>query len=197
MRRFSILAAALFLAAAAPAPAPEPAGLWQGAMHGATPDRLKGATVLSTAALGALNDRLHPLLIDVAETEKKPASMAKDMPWMPTHRSIPGAVWLANGGGGRTDPAFTDAFKARIATLAGNDMNRPIVVFCHPHCWGSWNAAKRLVTLGYHHVYWYPDGVEGWQSAHDTKVVRPDAAWEKALSNARQGSKRIRQGLNQ
>lgn len=177
MRSVQILAAALFLAAAAPAPAPEPAGLWQGAMHGATPDTLQGATVLSTKAFAELNDRVHPLLIDVAETEKKPASMAKDMPWMPTHRSIPGAVWLANAGFGRIDPAFAAAFKARIAALAGNDVNRPIVVFCHPHCWGSWNAAKRLVTLGYRHVYWYPDGVEGWQKAYDTKVVTPDAAF--------------------
>ena len=36
------------------------------------------------------------------------------------------------------------------------DKDKPIVTFCHPERWGSWNTAKRLTQLGYTHVYWYP-----------------------------------------
>jgi len=195
MRSLFVLAAALLLAAATPAPAPEPSGLWKGAMHGATPDALKGAIVLDTPALAKLLKQAHPLLIDVAEREKKPESMGKDMLWMPTHRTIPGAIWLAGAGFGTTDPTYAEGYKARVADLAGHDFNRPVVVFCHPHCWGSWNAAKRLVLSGYKHVYWYPDGVEGWESAgHDTKVARPDPAWDKTLSHVKPESLQIGEG---
>jgi rhodanese-related sulfurtransferase len=38
----------------------------------------------------------------------------------------------------------------------------------------SWNAAKRAIGYGYQHVYWYRDGVEGWQAAgFHTAVVEP------------------------
>ena len=195
MRIIPVLAAALFLTAAAAAPVPEPSGLWQGAMHGDTPNTLKGATVIDTKALADMIRREKPLLLDVVDQDKKSASTSTDIPWMPTHRSIPGAVWLAGAGSGTSDPAFTAAFKTRIAALTGGDIKKPIVAFCHPHCWGSWNAAKRLVILGYKHVYWYPDGVEGWQSQDDTKIVRPDPAWEKALSPGKPTrSKPIREG---
>ncbi len=166
-------------------------------MHADTPDKLKGATVIDTKTLAEMQESAHPLLLDVAEAEKKPPSMAKDMPWMPTHRSIPGATWLVGGGSGTSDHLFAAAFKTRIAALTGNNLDRQIVVFCHPHCWGSWNAAKRVVALGYRHVYWYPEGVEGWQSAHDTQVVKPDPAWDAAISHGKpKPSKRIREGLN-
>jgi rhodanese-related sulfurtransferase len=26
----------------------------------------------------------------------------------------------------------------------------------------SWNAAKRVLEMGYTNVAWYPDGTEGW-----------------------------------
>jgi PQQ-dependent catabolism-associated CXXCW motif protein len=194
MRLVVLLAAALFLAAAAPAPVPEPSGLWQGAMHGATPDTLHGASVLTTEAFAKLMNRAHPLLLDVAEADKKPAGMDNGMPWMPTHRTIPGAVWLVGAGNGTSDPAFATVLKTRVGDLTHQNLKRPVVVFCHPHCWGSWNAAKRLVMLGYKHVYWYPESVEGWQAAHhDTQVAKPDAAWDKALSKPAP-SKRLRQG---
>jgi rhodanese-related sulfurtransferase len=27
----------------------------------------------------------------------------------------------------------------------------------------SWNAAKRALSYGYTHVFWYRDGSDGWQ----------------------------------
>ena len=39
------------------------------------------------------------------------------------------------------------------------------MLYCHPQCWASWNAAKRAISYGYRKVYWYPDGIEGWEKA--------------------------------
>lgn len=163
--------------AVAPGHVPEPQGLYRGAMHGYTPNTVSGGTVVDTAALAKLIDEKHPLLLDVAEKDRKPPSMATDMIWMPTHRTIPGAVFLQGGGKGDDDQAYADAFKARVTQLTGDDKKKPVVTFCHPDCWGSYNAAKRLIGLGYQHVYWYREGVEGWQAEHETRSVKPDALW--------------------
>lgn len=167
--------------AVAPGHVPEPDGLYQGAMHGYTPSTVKGATVLDTAALAKLIDEKKPLLLDVAEKDRKPPSMGKDTPWLPTHRSVPHAVFLQGGGRGTDDGGYAEAFKARIEALTGGEKSKPVVTFCHPDCWGSYNAAKRLVGLGYTQVYWYREGTEGWQAEHDTRSVKPDANWVDSL----------------
>ena len=164
-----------------PGHVPEPKGLYQGAMHGYTPNTITGGTVVDTAQLVKLMGTEHPLLLDVAEKDRKPPSMAPGMIWLPDHRSIPGAAFLQGGGKGDPDPAYADAFKSRVAALTGGDKAKPIVTFCHPDCWGSWNAAKRLIGDGYTKVYWYPEGAEGWQTDHDTRIVKPDAAWIDSL----------------
>ena len=110
-----------------------------------------------------------------------PTTLAGATIWMPQHRTIPGSDWLPGAGSGTDDQAFTDAFRTRAATLTGGKPATPIVVFCHPDCWASYNAAKRLVGLGYTHVNWYRDGLEGWQDGHDTAVVRADPAWLASL----------------
>ena len=163
--------------AVAPGHVPEPAGLYEGALHGYTPNGVTGGTVLDTEALAKLIETVHPLLLDVAERDRKPPSMGKDTPWLPTHRSIPGAVFLDGAGKGTADPEYAEAFKARMASLTKGDLGAPIVTFCHPDCWGSYNAAKRLVGLGYTHVYWYREGTEGWQGDHETRVAKPDPTW--------------------
>jgi PQQ-dependent catabolism-associated CXXCW motif protein len=182
MRNLLALSTALFLTAASPSPVSEPDGLWQGPMRSDTPDSLKGASVIDTDAFAELRDRPQTVVLDVAPADEKPASMSKDAPWMPIHRSIPGAIWLPGAGTGSTDAAFATAFRREIDLLTGNNLDRPIVAFCHPKCWGSWNAAKRLVNLGYRHVYWYPEGFEAWQSQHDTQVITEEPAWKTAMT---------------
>lgn len=189
--RTLIVLAALCLAfgpahAQAPASNPhqvaEPEGLYQGVPHGYTPPTLKGAKVLSSAAeLDKLIQEKHPVLVDVAEQDRKPASMSSSMIWLPQHRSIPGTVWMPGAGSGTGDAAFASAFRTRMATLTNGKPGTAIVTFCHPDCWASWNAAKRLVGLGYTDVYWFPLGIEGWQDAHDTTVVKADPAWLASL----------------
>lgn len=195
MRRLPRMAAALAVAAfgsvgvaygetpaaTAPGHVPEPKGLYQGAMHGYTPNTVTGGTVLDTQGFADLVATAHPLVLDVAEKDRKPPDMAKGMIWLPSHRSVPGAVFLQDGGRGDPDPAYAEAFSNRVAALTKGNKAEPIVTLCHPDCWGSWNAAKRLIGDGYTKVYWYPEGVEGWEAAHETRVVKPDAAWVESL----------------
>ncbi len=172
-----IALAAISLASPIRAEMQEPADIWTGPMHGETPATLAGAKVVDADAVAKLRDGDKAVLLDVAETPKKPEKISSDAPWLPIHLTIPGAVWLANAGLGDPGREFQRRFGERVAALTGGDKKKPLVVFCHPKCWGSWNAAKRLVTLGYGQVYWFPGGVEGWQEKFSTAPIKEDAAW--------------------
>ena len=123
-----------------------------------------------------------PVLIDVVLADRRPEGLPADRPWLPTHRSLPGAVWMPGAGGAPLAPEKEEAFLRRVAELTGGDRAKPVVTFCRPECWGSWNAGKRLVAAGYSRVHWFPPGVEGWQDDHDTAVAKPDPAWTHADS---------------
>ncbi|WP_298425710.1 rhodanese-like domain-containing protein [Rhodoblastus sp.] len=173
------VAFALGLIGPASAGASEPPGLWTGPMHGEIPATLAGAKVVDAAAVAELKDG-GAVLIDVAEFPAKPAGVSSNLPWMPTHMSIPGAVWFAGGGFGDGSPAYQQAFSARVGELTGGDKDKAVVAFCHPGCWGSWNAGKRLVMLGYRKVYWFPGGVEAWEDKYAAVPVKPDRGWEES-----------------
>ncbi len=179
-RTAALVALGLMLGAAGPADSPvnvpEPEGLYTGPPHGYTPATLKGATVLNLKGLEGLSPE-KPVLLDVVLADRKPAGFPAGRPWLPTHRSLPGAVWLPGAGGAPLEPAQEEAFLARVAALTGGNKAKPVVTFCRPECWGSWNAGKRLVAAGYSRVYWFPTGVEGWQDDHDTAAVKPDPQW--------------------
>jgi PQQ-dependent catabolism-associated CXXCW motif protein len=173
----AILLAAVLLAAASTADTPEPAGVWTGPMHGHTPKTLSGAVVIDAATLDAMMAD-HPLLLDVGPADRKPPDFPKDLPWLPSHRSIPGAVWLPGAGVAPLDRAREALFYERMRELTNGDKSKVVVTFCHPECWGSWNAAKRLVLEGYTRVHWFPDGIEGWQDDHEILTIAPDPVWE-------------------
>ena len=158
----------------------EPAGLWTGPMGGETPPGLRGATVLDLPSLDRLllepSPHGRPVLLDLSQSTRRPDGLAADQPWLPVHRSLPGSVWLP-GAGSPDLGAREAAFARRVAELTGGDKARPVVTFCQPHCWASWNAAKRMVGLGYTRVYWFPPGISGWQDAHATEVTMPDPSW--------------------
>ncbi|PXW65703.1 rhodanese-like domain-containing protein [Methylobacterium sp. B4] len=184
-RTAALAALSLLLGAAGPADSPvnvpEPDGLYTGPPRGYTPATLKGATVIDLKGLeGLLPEK--PVLIDVVLADRRPAGLPDDRPWLPTHRSIPGAVWLPGAGGAPLPPDQEDAFLRRVAELTGGDPSKSVVTFCRPECWGSWNAGKRLIAAGYTRVHWFPLGVEGWQDDHDTAVAKPDPAWVAATA---------------
>ncbi|MGW9231836.1 rhodanese-like domain-containing protein [Pseudorhizobium sp. NPDC055634] len=154
----------------------EPEGIWTGAMRGETPQTLQGASVVDLSGLETLLPQ-DPVLLDVGPADRKPEGFSEDRLWLPTHRSLPNAVWLPGAGAPALEPGREKAFFDRVEELTQGDRARPIVVFCQPRCWGSWNAGKRLVTQGYTGVHWYPGGVDGWQEKHETVAVDPDKGW--------------------
>lgn len=183
--RIAAALAALSCLAAAPADSPvnvpEPEGLYAGPPHGYTPSTLKGAAVIDANALASLMAGPDtPVLIDVAAPDRKPSNFPAGRLWLPVHPSIPGAVWMPEAGAEPLAPEREALFYDRVAALTGGDRAKPVVVFCHVECWGSWNAAKRLVRKGYTGVRWFPEGVEGWQEKHETANLRVDPAWKAA-----------------
>jgi PQQ-dependent catabolism-associated CXXCW motif protein len=151
--------------AAEPAP-PEPEGYWTGPMNGAVPATLRGATVLKTDELTALLKSEKVVLIDASNAPLRPEKLAPNAPWMPTpHPIIPDSLWIAGSGMGEITPAVDTLYRAHLAQATEDNLDMPIVVYCHERCWLSYNAAKRALSYGYRNVYWYPDGIEGWRAA--------------------------------
>jgi PQQ-dependent catabolism-associated CXXCW motif protein len=182
-RLLAALAAALLLGGAAlagPTLPPEPDGYRTGDLRAPTPATLAGARVLDVSALeAAVSD--GAVLIDVGPAPVKPDDFPPDRLWLPSHRSIPGAVWLPGAGlGDDLPPERADLLLHQVAELTGGDTGRPIVVFCKPDCWASWNVGKRLVLAGYTAVAWFPGGVDAWQVDHPTAAVEALPGWDEA-----------------
>lgn len=145
----------------------EPAGYRMDAYRAPVPATLEGATVLDTAGLRVLMEKERPLLVDVLPKPRKPPGREPGQLWIePVREHIPGSVWLPNTGYGELSEEFERYFREELVRLTGGERDRPVVFYCDPACWMSWNAAKRaLRELGYRRVYWYPEGVAGWQAA--------------------------------
>ncbi|MDZ5645919.1 PQQ-dependent catabolism-associated CXXCW motif protein [Nitrospirillum sp. BR 11828] len=166
-----LLAADALAQSATPVPAtpvPEPPGYRLDDYRAPVPATVTGGRVLTTDALRDLlarqGDRV--ILVDVVSAPRRPAGMAPDSPWMPLpHTDLPGSVWLPDVGRGALNPLLEKWFQQQLATLSGGDKSRPLVFYCLPECWMSWNATKRAASYGYTNVAWYPDGVDGWRVA--------------------------------
>jgi PQQ-dependent catabolism-associated CXXCW motif protein len=163
-----------------PADVPEPQGYWLGPVRGPVPATIAGGTVIDTAALVHLLAGGGAVLVDVAQAQHRPSGLPAGTLWLPPpHRDIPGSVWIPDIGRGAISPRFATWFHTRLAELTGGNRDKPIVVYCHPRCWMSWNAARRVINDGYQAVFWYPDGVEGWEKAGrptaDAPPEGPDA----------------------
>jgi PQQ-dependent catabolism-associated CXXCW motif protein len=173
------LALALVLCACSSAPdrqtAPEPDGFWTGAMGGPVPATIAGGTVIDTDKLAELIAEEDPVLVDVGPMPHKPDNVAAEAWVPPPHRTLPGSIWLPGAGAGDHPPARDVWFRSWLQALKGGNSTRTLVIFCHPDCWGSWNAAKRAIRYGYSDVHWYEEGIEGWQdSGRETQEVQPD-----------------------
>jgi PQQ-dependent catabolism-associated CXXCW motif protein len=150
----------------------EPPSYWTGPMRGEVPATLAGAQVVATEELAALLRRGRVVLVDAAGLEPRPAGLPNDALWIPAaHPVIEGSVWLPGLGSGDLDAGARAFFEAELAKITDDSLDRAIVFYCHPKCWASWNAAKRAIGYGYKNVYWYPEGVEGWQDAGGSLAV--------------------------
>jgi len=171
------LVAAVTLASAVTAPA-EPEGFWNGPINAPVPHTIKGGKLIHTQALAALLKRKNAVVVDVSNAPHRPENLPASTTWLPLpHRAIPGAVWIPGAGLGEPPPNLDEYFRERLAKATGNDLGKPLVLYCHQQCWLSWNGAKRAIQYGYRNVYWFPEGIEGWRKAKlPTTVVQPEGA---------------------
>lgn len=158
----------------------EPAGFRMTDYNSEVPARVTGAKVINSASeLEALIADLDPVLFDVYPAPNRPAKLSADVLWFePSRETLPKAVWLANVGMGPAPGALEELLADALDTAAKGDKSFPVVIFCEPRCWHSWNATKRAVLLGYENVHWYRGGVDGWRMAgyllQTVHPVRPD-----------------------
>jgi len=133
--------------------------------HAPTPDHIPGARVVTTAQLRELiEENPRPFLIDVLSG--------------PAHPTLPGSIWLHNGGLGDFDAAEEKRFLDTVALVAGPDKSRQLVFFCSSaRCWLSYNAALRAARAGYGNVYWYRGGIEAWRAAGLRTVTSDNFQW--------------------
>lgn len=177
-----LLAAALATVANGAATVTEPEGYWTGDVGAPVPAALKGAHVVHLKEVMALQRR-GAVVIDVSNAPRRPEGLADGAPWMPVpHQALPGALWIPEAGDGVIAARIDDYFRSRLAEATHAYLDAPLIVYCHEHCWLSWNAAKRALSYGYRHVYWFPEGIEGWTAGgQPTAAALPQAPDDSAL----------------
>jgi PQQ-dependent catabolism-associated CXXCW motif protein len=131
-----------------------------------TPTTLKGARVVTTAEAAQIWKAGGAIFLDVLPRAPRPANLPAGMIWREKlRRNIPGSSWLPDTGYGALAPVTDNYLRTNLARVTGGDRTKALVVYCLRDCWMSWNAAKRILALGYANVVWYPDGTDGWAEA--------------------------------
>lgn len=126
----------------------------------------QGVKKISAANLNKLIEtNLAPVLIDVYGAIFREESLDFDGAWLVStpRKNIPNSVWLPNVGKQTLKPVVQQYFRSQLMELTNNDVNKPIAFYCIEDCWMAWNAAKRAHELGYTHVMWFREGVDGWK----------------------------------
>jgi PQQ-dependent catabolism-associated CXXCW motif protein len=160
------LVIAALAARAADAP-PEPDSYRLENYRAPVPQTLRGARVLTTAEAERLWRGGGAVFVDVMPHTPRPPNLPAGTIWRdPPRRNIPGSVWLPDTGYGALAAVTKTYLQAGLARATGGDRNRLLVIYCLRDCWMSWNAAKRILELGYADVAWYPDGTDGWAEAN-------------------------------
>ena len=127
-----------------------------------TPSTLEGVQILDTPALKKLLDeRPDVQLIDVYRQLWRHDRFIEEEP----HANIPGSLWLPNTGSGNLEALWLRYFTHYLSQASKGDLNKPLVFYCRPDCWPSWNAARRAHAMGYRQLYWYRDGIDAWEQA--------------------------------
>src|SRR5215475_43394 len=145
---------------------PVPAGFRTHDYRTSTPATLAGARVVTTAQAEALWQDKAAIFIDVMPRAPRPPNLPPGTIWRDRPRSnIPGSIWLPDTGYGELAPVTEDYLRKNLERVTGGDRTKFLVIYCLRDCWMSWNAAKRVLALGYANVAWYPEGTDGWTDA--------------------------------
>ena len=106
------------------------------------------------------------VFVDVLPRAPRPANLPPGTIWRDRpRRDIPGSIWLPDTGYGALAPITEDYLRKNLERVTGGDRAKLLVVYCLRDCWMSWNAAKRILSMGYVNVAWYPEGTDGWTDA--------------------------------
>ncbi len=146
----------------------EPAAYRTSDYRSEVPLTLKGAKVIDSAQQlqSFLRQNKDAILLDAFPAPHKPDNFPTNDLWLePERETLPSAVWLANTGLGNIPEELEALLQTQLKRLTSNDKQHSVIIFCEPACWHSWNAAKRAASYGYSNIYWYRQGVTGWQQA--------------------------------
>jgi PQQ-dependent catabolism-associated CXXCW motif protein len=144
---------------------PEPSGYRMEHYRGPTPATLAGARVIITAEAEELW-KAGAIFVDVHPHAVRPANLPPGTIWREqTRKNIPGSIWLPDAGYGALAPETEGHLRSNLDRAASGDYAKWLVVYCRPDCWMSWNAAKRVLAMGYRNVVWYPQGTDGWEAS--------------------------------
>jgi PQQ-dependent catabolism-associated CXXCW motif protein len=144
----------------------EPEGYRTENYRAPTPATLEGARVVATAEAERIWRAGGAIFIDVMPHAPRPANLPPGTIWREKpRRNIPGGTWLPDTGYGALAAVTEDYLRSNLARLTKGDRNKALVIYCLRACWMSWNAAKRILGMGYVNVVWYPDGTDGWAEA--------------------------------
>jgi PQQ-dependent catabolism-associated CXXCW motif protein len=144
----------------------EPEGYRADDYRAPTPATLKGARVVTTPEAEQLWKAGGTIFLDVMPHAPRPAGLPPGTIWRDKpRRNIPGSTWLPDIGYAALAPVTEDYLRTNLARVTGGDRTKAVVVYCLRDCWMSWNAAKRILVMGYSNVIWYPDGTDGWAEA--------------------------------
>lgn len=165
--------------AAAEGAVAEPPGYRLDDYKAPVPETVAGGTAIDTAGAKTLWQARDAIFIDVLPAPRRPPGMRPDAPWIPVpRRDIPGSLWLPDIGRGEISPELEARFRASLEKATGGNRAAPIVIYCKADCWMSWNATKRAASYGYTRLYWYRDGVTGWEKAElPTAEAHPEAGY--------------------
>ncbi len=142
---------------------PEPSTYRTGGYRAPTPATLAGARVISTDEAEKFWRDQSAIFVDVLPRPPRPANLPAGTIWRDRPRlDIPGSLWLPDTGYGALAPITEAYLGGNLERATGGDHGRSLVVYCLRNCWMSWNAAKRILSMGYANVAWYPEGTDGW-----------------------------------
>lgn len=177
-----MIRALALLAALAAAPAlaqavPEPQKYRGEPYRAPVPETLAGAEVIDAETAIALHAEGRAAFVDVLPRKTRPEGLPDGTIWQePPHLSIPRAVWLWNTGYQALSQQEEVRLRTGLDRLRQDDPERPLVFFCRPDCWMSWNAARRAIEWGYEPVLWFPGGSDAWTEAGGAPLVRAEPA---------------------
>src|SRR6266849_5340813 len=138
---------------------PEPSGYRTRDYRTPTPAGLSGARVVTTAQAEAHWRDKAAIFVDVMPRAPRPPNLPPGTIWRDRPRlNIPGSIWLPDTGYGELAPVTEDYLRNNLKQVTGGDRRKLLLIYCLRDCWMSWNAAKRILAMGYANVAWYPEG---------------------------------------